>query len=107
NVTASLLAALGRVRSRATACAYALPSGTLDFDKVNVRLTAGTGGATSIGRGTSRAACTAAGGWSYDVNPGAGTPTEIDLCDATCQQVRADVGAQVDIVLGCATITTP
>ena len=72
-----------------------------------MRLTTGTGGSISVGRVTSMTACTAAGGWSYDVNPATATPTEIDLCDAACEPVRADVAAQVDIVLGCPTITTP
>jgi hypothetical protein len=46
------------------------------------------------------------GGWYYDVDPASGgTPTSILACDASCTAFRADLTIQVDIVLGCQTVT--
>ena len=45
----------------------------------------------------------ARGGWYYDVDPAAGTPTRVIACQATCQRFKADPNATVDIRYGCRT----
>jgi hypothetical protein len=48
------------------------------------------------------------GGWFYDIDPkSGGTPTKIILCDATCRSVTSITTGQLDMQLGCATITGP
>jgi hypothetical protein len=106
NVTQALQTALGRIRSTAVACEYRIPPatmGAIDFDKVNVQVTAGGGAVTTVGYVPARPSCDPTrGGWHYDVDPASGaTPTAIIACDSTCAQLRGDAGARVDIVLGC------
>jgi hypothetical protein len=107
NVTAELHAALTQAQTKAIACSYTIPPSTsgsgLDFNKVNVQFTSGTGTATTIGHTGSSSACSS-GGWYYDVDPAAGTPTQIIACPSTCTQFNTDTSGHVDIVLGCATI---
>jgi hypothetical protein len=44
------------------------------------------------------------GGWYYDVDPAAGTPTKVILCSLSCTAVKADAAGQIDVVQGCQTI---
>ena len=107
-VTQQLHDALAKAQSKAIACSYAIPPSTggtgLDFSKVNVQFTGGNGSSTTVGHTGSSATCDK-GGWYYDVDPSAGTPTKIIACPTTCSQFNADVSGHVDIVLGCATIS--
>ena len=106
-VTQQLHDALAKAQTKAIACSYQIPpssGGTgLDFSKVNVTFTSGTN-QTTIGHTTGASACDK-GGWYYDVDPSAGTPTKIIACPSTCTQFNADVSGNVGIVLGCATIS--
>jgi hypothetical protein len=107
DVTPKLQAALKQAQTKAIACSYKIPPpshGNIDFGKVNVQFTKGSGDVTTIGHTTSKAACDK-GGWYYDVDPATGTPTEIIACDSTCAQFQSDTTGHVDIVLGCMTIT--
>jgi hypothetical protein len=48
--------------------------------------------------------CPASGGWYYD-DPGA--PTKLSLCPATCNVVKTDAKATVNVLMGCQTNTIP
>ncbi len=74
--------------------------GTLDYNKINVQYTPGSGPAQALGNVANSGACTAAGGWYYDSNA---APTKIEFCPATCTSVSADTTGKVDVLLGCAT----
>ena len=107
-VTQQLHDAIAKAQTKAIACSYTIPSSTggagVDFNKVNVQFTGGTGSSTTIGNTTGSSACDK-GGWYYDVDPAHGTPTKIIACPSTCTQFNADVSGHVGIVLGCATIS--
>jgi hypothetical protein len=50
--------------------------------------------------------CPATGGWYYDPPPASGTtPSRLVLCPATCDRLRADPAARVELVFGCMTVT--
>jgi len=108
-VTQQLHDALAKAQTKAIACSYTIPPSTggtnVDFNKVNVQFTGGSGSSATIGHTGSSSACDK-GGWYYDVDPSTGmTPTKIIACPTTCSQFNADVSGHVDIVLGCATIS--
>lgn len=82
-------------------CSYAIPapSGgqTINYGEVNVVFTPAGGQPTTL---TYSADCSNPDGWHYD-NPQ--SPTQIDLCTQSCGTAKADQGAKMDIVFGCAT----
>ena len=106
-VTQQLHDALAKAQTKAIACSYAIPPSTggtgVDFGKVNVQFS-GSSGSSTIPHTSSSSACDK-GGWYYDVDPSAGTPTQIIACPSTCTGFNADVTGHVEIVLGCATIS--
>jgi hypothetical protein len=109
NVTQELLAAMNTIRTRALTCEYKLPapaSGTLDYGRINVQYTTGSGDVINLGNVPDRAGCDPEkGGWYYDVPPGStGAPATVVICPASCGPLQADEAGQVDIVLGCRTI---
>jgi hypothetical protein len=105
-VTQQLQDALAKARTKAIACSYSIPPSTggrtVDFGKVNVQYTNGSG-MTVIPNTTGSAACDK-GGWYYDSDPAVKAPTQIIACPSTCAQFNADTTGHVDIVLGCMTI---
>ncbi len=108
NTTTQFLDALNKIRGAALGCNYKIPvpksGGTLDYGTVNVEYTPGGGGApVTIPKVTDKAACPATGdAWYYDSNS---APTQILLCDTSCNKATADATAQVNIVIGCSTYT--
>jgi Mg-chelatase subunit ChlD len=97
----SLSEALAKIAGRAVACELPLPkpeSGTLDVDAVNVVYTPGSGAADAkiIARDTRLPCDAGADGWQYTEDN-----AKIRLCGASCDSVRDDMGARVDVVLGC------
>ncbi|HYP98171.1 MAG TPA: vWA domain-containing protein [Polyangiaceae bacterium] len=106
NVQQELLTALTTIQGDVLPCQYSVPAAemgnTLDFGKVNVRFTPGSGGGTQqeFQKVASASACTAGSNnlWYYD-NEAA--PTQILLCPDTCSKIAADGTARVDIVLDC------
>jgi hypothetical protein len=87
-------------------CVFLLPrpsSGTLDYGKVNVRLTTVTELIT-LPYVADSAACDSRGGWYYDVDPSAGTPSQIILCPASCARLKATAGSSVFLNIGCRTL---
>jgi hypothetical protein len=111
DVTQAFLAALNEISVAALACEYRIPAamtGQIDFAKVNVQFTAGDGALSNLGYVGSQARCDPSrGGWYYDVDPAAGTPTRIFTCSTSCSGLRADPKGQVDLVFGCRTETGP
>ena len=108
DVSAALRNALKQVQSKAIACEYQLPTSNVDFGKVNVSFTNGSGQASTIGHapidGTTGTGCDARGGWYYDKDPATGMPTKITACPASCSMFQTDLNGHVDVVLGCPTI---
>jgi hypothetical protein len=79
----------------------AAPSGaTLDPERVNVRLSLG-GGEGALSRVADAARCAEGGGWYYD-DPAA--PARILACPASCEALRAEPEARVELLLGCKTV---
>lgn len=91
--------------SAALGCEYGIPSppsGTTDFNKVNVQFTPPNGTPTLLKKVPDAASCTGAtGGWHYDDNA---SPTRIILCDSSCSAIQSFSGATVEVQLGCASV---
>lgn len=106
NVNQQFLDALNAIRGSVLTCTYEIPvpeAGAPDYSSVNVQYIPGNGGpAQDIPKVLNKAACPPNGdGWYYDDNA---NPTQIIVCDATCDKISADTMGQVDIVLGCKSI---
>jgi hypothetical protein len=101
NVAAEFQAALAQVRGQALPCEFDIPTqvvgGQVDTGHVNVLVTPG-GGQTAIL--PQDPTCSMGNGWYYD-NPS--KPQHIELCTGSCQTLRADDSAKVQILLGCQT----
>jgi hypothetical protein len=97
-IQSDFLQAIDSIRS-ALACDYEIPppppGDQLDRDLVNVVHRVG-GKADALSRNPS---CTGGSGWRYD---DANDPKRIVLCDASCQDVKTNVGS-VEVLFGCAT----
>ncbi|APR75614.1 Hypothetical protein A7982_00960 [Minicystis rosea] len=105
NTAAGLLAALQDIEIQSASCAYAMPTAVpgdvLDPTRVNVTvLPSGAATPASLDQVKGATACGSAGGWYYD-DPS--HPGSIQLCPGTCNEVKKDPDAKVQIVLGCAT----
>lgn len=100
NVKAEFQAALEKVRGTALPCEFEMPAqvegGEFDPGFVNVEVTPGSGKPAVIPQDPS---CKGAG-WHYDdpVNP-----TKIVFCPTSCQAIKSDFNAKVQILLGCQT----
>ena len=106
NVNQQFLEALNKIRGAALSCSYLIPTPTVgmpNFDSVNVEYTPAGGTKQVIHKVKDKASCPISGGdaWFYDNNA---KPTQILLCNGTCDKVSADTTGQIDIVLGCATV---
>ncbi len=98
---ADLEAALNKIRGATASCSFAMPKPpagqVLDVNAVNVQFTSSAGPQTLAYNKD----CTGGAGWHYD---NANAPTQIDLCPATCDAVKATTGGKVSIAFGCATL---
>jgi hypothetical protein len=92
--------ALTKVRGKALACEYDLPEkvsgGEIEVGLVNVLLTPKDGQTSVLPQ---NASCSGPG-WKYDAPS---TPKRIIFCPESCDAVKADFGAKVQILLGCKT----
>ena len=98
--------ALDKIRGAALPCEYVIPppSGPIDFGKVNVRVQAAAGTGEDIPYVSTAARCDPMrGGWYYDVDPAMAAPTRVVTCPATCDRLKAEPNAQVNLVFGCKT----
>jgi von Willebrand factor type A domain len=85
-------------------CEWTIPESSEDqpFDqnKVNIRLTSGDMQSTTFVHVGSKDACID-NAWYYDNEE---QPTRFIACDQTCARIEGDSNAQIDILLGCATL---
>jgi hypothetical protein len=96
-----LTRALEQVASSLRSCEYPVPpapdDGTVDPGRVNVLFTPSGGETKTIPRAPSASDCQE--GWHY------GDDEEtIVLCGTACEDARSDVGATVEVLLGCKTV---
>jgi len=100
NVQAELQKALAKVRGEALPCEYEIPEkvegGDVETGSVNVLITPNGGTSDILPQDVK---CNAEG-WKYD---NAAKPTKIIICPASCQALKTDFGAKVQILLGCKT----
>jgi hypothetical protein len=106
NAQQQFLDALNKIRGSALGCNYQIPlptTGSIDYGSINVQYTPGNGGApVTIPKVSDKGSCPANGeAWYYDNN---NAPTQIVLCDATCNTILGDKGGEVDVLVGCATV---
>jgi Mg-chelatase subunit ChlD len=110
NLGMEFIAALEKIRTDSTvSCDFVIPAAgadgkAVDPSKVNVRTTAaGATSSTLVGQAfmNDPANCGAEGGWYYD-DPTA--PTQIKLCEATCQTIRS---GSIELEFGCDTVVRP
>jgi hypothetical protein len=103
----ALLAALAGIRARTLPCEYTIPEttarGPLDYGQVNVHYARASADQTILYVAGPAGCDPQKGGWYYDVNPAQGRPSKIITCASTCQLLRSDLTAQVDLRFGCAT----
>jgi len=104
-VSADLLKAIGQIASSLLGCNYGLPAPpqgqTLDVNAVNVNYTPPNGAAKTL---PYSADCSNADGWKYD---NVAAPKEVILCGNACNTAKAQAGAKLDIIFGCATAVEP
>lgn len=95
---ADFRAAVTGIRTQALSCQFdipVLPDGqSFDPEAANVSYTVGT---EHVELGYD-AACTSDGAWRYD---DAASPTRMELCDTTCDAVKAAAGAVLEVDFGC------
>lgn len=98
---------LNAIRNTALSCEYQIPSaqsglGTPSYDEINVRFTPSSGASVDLGRVRGVSGCTTQGGWYYDNEPGSSlAPSKIIACPTTCDAIKADLGAAMDVLVGC------
>lgn len=100
NVQSEFQTALAKVRGEALPCEYEIPSkvagGQINPGDVNVLITPKGGNSAILPQDTK---CNDKG-WRYD-DPQ--KPTKIVFCPSSCQALKTDFGAKVQILLGCKT----
>jgi hypothetical protein len=98
--------ALDQIRAKALPCEYTIPAptkGAIDYGRVNVRYS-GPSGQDDLFYVASADRCDPVkGGWYYDVQPAAGTPSTVHVCPATCQRFEREAGGTVQLRFGCRT----
>jgi hypothetical protein len=98
-----LRAALATITGKALTCTFDVPTGPagipVDRDKLNVNFTPGGGTTIPILQDNTAPCDQGADGWQYTDND-----TKIILCGPICAKVKSDLGARIDIVLGCRTV---
>ncbi|MET0386458.1 MAG: hypothetical protein ABW321_10890 [Polyangiales bacterium] len=96
------------INAAGIACSWEIPpppaGETFNRDQVNVQYSVLGGAPSSLLQVSSGAACASSDGWFYD-DPAA--PTRISVCPTTCDDVRADPQASVDVLFGCETLQAP
>lgn len=100
-IQSDFTAAIKQIRASASACEYKIPpppaDGSFDRARVNVRYTPGGKSTPSLIQ--YNASCKDGSGWHYDSPE---NPTRIELCESSCESVKATPG-KVEILYGCAT----
>jgi hypothetical protein len=100
DLSAALNDAFQKITTQIVSCSYTIPaasgSNVIDPTKVNVKLT--TGGAETPLVQDATPGCT--DGWQYSADQ-----KQIVLCSNTCNAVKADMTAKVNLIFGCTTMT--
>jgi hypothetical protein len=108
--SAELLTALNDIRKGTLTCDYqipVIPGKPLDLNLVNIRVRIGPPPAMPqlINKVTDASQCgTTQGGWYFDNNA---SPTKITLCPATCDPMLKTTGSNLDVLIGCSSISIP
>lgn len=95
-----LAAALAVISGQALACEFDVPAGVggeVDYGRVNVTFTPGSGAAEDLSQDNDP--CAEADGWQYNADK-----TKIVLCGPACDMVQSDPEGQISITLGCETV---
>lgn len=97
------------VQAKTVDCAWTIPpppaGQSFDSAMVNVNYYPGGSGAKqTIYHVASAADCGPQGGWYYDDKT---QPKQVLVCPATCQIIKGDPSAKVDVLFGCATVSVP
>jgi hypothetical protein len=105
NAQQELLSALDAIRGMTLSCDFPMPTSTrmgemVDPTRINVTYTPGAGSVRTFGQVPSQVDCKTDDAWYYD-NPAA--PARIFLCPSSCDAVRRDEAAHLQILLGCTT----
>lgn len=103
NVQQDLLKALTAIQGADVPCEYSVPvpmtGKEIDFGKVNVQYSPTTGTSQVLQKVNTVADCVAGSKlWYYDNNA---APTQIVLCEDTCEQLTTAGAGKVEIVLDC------
>ncbi|HEY3495803.1 MAG TPA: vWA domain-containing protein [Polyangiaceae bacterium] len=97
-----LARALDQVAMSLRSCEYPIPEPpddrTLDRDRVNVLYTPSSGETETVPRDPSATKCDE--GWQYSDDG-----KSILLCGEACEAAKADVGARVEVLFGCETVS--
>jgi len=107
DLTQRFIDAVNQIRVAAAGCEFTIPrpgTGAIDYEKVNVRVTTAAGNEDLVYVGSADRCDATRGGWYYDVDPKAGTPTRVLICEANCRKVKITVGLSVNLRYGCKTI---
>jgi hypothetical protein len=101
--TQDLLNALLAIKGMALSCDLDVPKSDdsgmqIDPHLINVNYSSGDGPAMELGYVDSLASCGAEPAWYYD-DPT--NPSQIHLCPTTCDSVKADGAANLQILAGC------
>jgi hypothetical protein len=90
--------ALQQIANTVVPCKYAVPQvdvGTIDASKAALYFTAGDGTVWALAQNLSP---TCDLGWHYTDD----TKTQVEICGTTCDKIRRDPQAQMDVLFGCA-----
>ncbi|HEY5376747.1 MAG TPA: hypothetical protein VIK01_23860, partial [Polyangiaceae bacterium] len=98
-----LAKALASIRTTAVlGCTYTIPAPpagqTLQPGLVNVNYTSSKGVTSKVTQDPAGTTCAKGNGWEYSADG-----TEINLCGALCDSVKADPGGKLQVLFGCAT----
>jgi hypothetical protein len=90
--------AMDKIRQASISCSLPIPTASSGpgFDKQNVAVTfqSSTGKTTLV----YDKSCSGTNGWHYDQ---VASPSEIVLCESTCNAVRADLNAKLEVEFAC------
>ena len=96
-LTTDFLSAINDIRARSASCEFKLDqtaTGAIDPTKVNVVYSASDGTKSVLPQSSTD-------GWSFD---NAADPQKVILSGLSCERVKRDPNAKVDIVIGCLTL---
>lgn len=97
--------ALANIAGQTITCELPVPSSRdgddIDYEQLNVLYTPGdqTSPSLIVPQDETHDCKTAANGWQYSADK-----LKIRLCGSHCERVRVDVGARIDVVVGCAPV---